>query len=114
MITNREADVLLHTSKNGRYVTDEADVIAMGERGLLFDHGAQRLADGMHYLVPTAAGREALSEWKAAQPPPLKPKRAPRSPAFQAWSDYKEAYGRLTFSEFWKDIWPAYRRRYGV
>lgn len=106
MITNRQADVLLHASSNGRYVTDEEDVIQMGRDGLLFDHGPQRVAGGAHYLVTTVAGRAALNEWKAAQPKPKIVKRR-ESLAFKAWRDYK-AYGdsRITFSEFWKNLWP--------
>lgn len=114
MITNREADVLLHASSNGRYVTDEADVIAMGSAGLLHDCGPQRLAGGMHYLVTTPAGRTALTEWKAAQPKPPKPKRAPRTTAFQSWRDYCDGCGRIPFSEFWKTVWPHYRSHFGL
>lgn len=111
MITNRQADVLLHTSSNGRYVTDEADVIQMGKDGLLFDHGPQALAGGMHYLVMTPKGREALNEWKAAQPPPPKPKRRPQSRAFEAWMNYCDACGRFPFSQFYKEVWPTYEFR---
>lgn len=112
MITQFEADVLLHTSSNGRYVTDEAKVIAMGVAGLLFDYGPQPLAAGAHYLVTTPKGREALNEWKAAQPKPKKPKRR-CSEQFQAWRDYLGAtYDRMSFPDFLKNVWP-HRHEYG-
>lgn len=103
-LTDWEADVLRHASNNGRYVTDEKRVIDLATRGLLYDHGPQKLADGMHYLVMTGKGRAALNEWQAVQPKPLKAKR--RSKQFQAWQDYMDAYGRLGFSEFLKKVWP--------
>lgn len=106
MITNRESDVLLHASSNGRYVTTEPDVIAMGEAGLLFDHGPQALAGGAHYLVTTPRGRAALNEWKAAQPKPVVKKRR-ISPAFDRWRAHREAGYRYSFSEFWKELWPT-------
>lgn len=106
-ITNRQADVLLHASSNGRYVTNEPDVIAMGEEGLLLDYGPQYLAGGMHYLVTTPTGRKALSEWKRAQPIPKQPKRR-KSRVFECWQRYEDACGRIEFSTFWKDIWPTY------
>ena len=43
-VSARDADVLAHTSHTGRYVTDEAEVIALASRGLLHDYGPQRLA----------------------------------------------------------------------
>jgi hypothetical protein len=104
MITDKEADVLSHASSNGRYVTGDKAVLAMAETGLLYDHGAQRLAGGDHYLVMTPRGREALNEWRAAQPK-LKPTRR-RSEQFQAWRSYCEACRRIPFSEFLKEIWP--------
>ena len=100
-----EADVLSHASQNGRYVTGEARVIALADCGLLFDHGAQRLAGGMHYLVMTIKGRVALSEWRAAHPKPKIPKRR-RTEQFTAWQQFREACGRISFPEFLKTIWP--------
>lgn len=107
MITDKEADILRHTSDNGRYVTNEEFVIEMGKRGLLFDHGPQRLAGGMHYLVTTMKGREELNEWQRSQPKPKKKRR--RSEVFDSWQNYMDACGRIPFSEFWKEIWPNYR-----
>jgi hypothetical protein len=49
----KEIDVLLHTQRTGRYVTDEQFVIEMAAKGLLKDYGPQRLAGGMHYLTIT-------------------------------------------------------------
>lgn len=89
MITNQQADVLRHTSNNGRYATDEEFVIQMGRYGLLFDHGPQRLADGMHYLTMRRCSRE-----------------------FRAWRDYLEAAcDRVSFSYFHKNIWPNHEYR---
>ena len=104
MISAQGADVLAHAESNGRYVTGERCVIAMAEAGLLLDHGAQQLAGGDHYLTPTANGRDALAEWRAAQPKPRKHRR--RSKAFAAWENYQEAYGRITFPAFLKKVWP--------
>jgi len=57
-----QADILQHTSRTGRYCSDEEpDLIALASRGLLHDHGAQPLAGGMHYYTPTPAGRAALN-----------------------------------------------------
>lgn len=110
-LTEREVDVLLHTSRTGRYVTGEALVLDMAKRGLLFSHGAQRLAGGAHYLTMTVPGREALNAWKAAQPQPEPVKKRRRSKAFQAWRDYCEANGRYGFREFLTNTWPEAQRR---
>jgi len=57
-----QADILQHTSRTGRYCSDEEpDLIALASRGLLHDHGAQAIAGGMHYYTPTPAGRAALN-----------------------------------------------------
>lgn len=110
MISDYEAEILRHTSSNGRFVTDEKRVIELAERGLLYDHGPQRLAGGMHYLVMTGKGRTALNEWhsfmKAYGPKPPKVKVRRKSKQFRAWEDYCEANGRLGFSEFLKEVWP--------
>jgi hypothetical protein len=108
MITDREADVLLHTSNTGRYVTDEKAVLGMASAGLLFDHGPQTLAGGMHYLVTTTKGRQALSEWKAVQPKP-KVKKRRISREFEAWMDFRDAYPGTTFPEFHAKVWPDRR-----
>lgn len=110
MITNKQADVLAHTSSNGRYVTDETLVLEMAQDGLLHDRGAQRLAGGMHYFTMTALGRYALNEWRAVQPKPPKSKRR-CTEAFRKWRDYCDAFNHIPFSTFWKEIWPTYQRR---
>ena len=79
MITPFEADVLAHTIRTGRYVTDETKVIQMGVDGLLQDFGPQALADGMHYFTVTHKGHDALAEWQSNQPKPAKPKPMSRS-----------------------------------
>ena len=106
-ITNRQADVLAHTALNGRYVTGEADVIAMGPAGLLRDHGPQQIAGGMHYLTITERGRDALRDWRAVQPPAPKPRRRRRRAAFEAWTTYCEAFCRIPFREFLDEVWPT-------
>ncbi len=108
-LTSQEADVLLHTSRTGRYVTGEAEVIAMAARGLLRDYGPQALAGGDHYFEMTPKGREALKEWKAAQPAPPKPKRSKRSPAFAAWRAMSE-HTSISFRDFLQRIWPKRHR----
>lgn len=114
-ITEWEAEILAHTSRNGRFVTGEQRVIDLAGRGLLFDHGPQRLTAGAHYLVTTMKGRAALSAWRSAQPKPKPAKRRRRSKSFQAWRDYLEANGRMGFREFLARIWPECRqwRQYG-
>lgn len=111
MITNQEADILSHTSNNGRYVTGEKLVFEMAARGLLHDHGGTGFwPKGTRGFTLSAAGRTALSEWRAVQPLPIKPKRKRQSPAFEGWRAYCEAFGRVPFDYFWKEIWP--NRRY--
>lgn len=83
MITNAVADVLAHASNTGRYVGEGHALMEIARAGLLHDHGPQALAGGAHYLTMSVKGREALSEWRAAQPKPPKPKR--RSAAFESW-----------------------------
>lgn len=97
-LTTEEAGILAHTSNTGRYVGEGHALMALASRGLLCDHGAQELAGGAHYLTMSSAGREALNEWRAAQPPPPKVRR--QSKSFRAWRDYCEANGRLSFPEF--------------
>ncbi|HEY3898951.1 MAG TPA: hypothetical protein VGM54_10080 [Chthoniobacter sp.] len=109
MITDFEALVLVHTANTGRYVSGEKQVIEMGRRGLLFDHGAQSLAAGDHYLTMTVAGRAALSEWRAAQPKP-RVKRRRRSRAFEDWMNFRDAGYRLPFDRFLAEVWPERKR----
>lgn len=110
MITNYEAEILMHTSRNGRFVTGDKRVLEMGARGLLYDFGPQAIAGGDHCLVMTPKSRELLNEWKSAQPKPAKSKRR-CSEAFRKWRDYCEAFGDLPFSSFWKKVWPNYPYR---
>ncbi len=96
-ITDQEATILAHTSRTGRYVTDEPIVIAMAERGLLKDHGPQRLADGMHYFTGTTAGNTAMRDWQESQPKPAPPpkltKRKQKAKArYRRWLDYGEGF----------------------
>lgn len=101
-LTREEAEILAHTSNTGRYVGEGHTLMALAKRGLLHDHGPQQLAGGLHYLTMRSAGREALSEWRAAQPKPPRAKR--RSRQFRAWQSYREANGRLSFPDFLKRL----------
>ncbi len=59
--TSLERDILLHTSRNGRYVTDaDPTMDALVARGWLQSFGPQALAGGMTYYTMTSAGRQAL------------------------------------------------------
>lgn len=71
-LTSQEIEVLRHTINTGRFVTDEAHVLAMAECGLLRDHGAQEIAGGMHYFTMAQAGRDAFAAYQATLPPPPK------------------------------------------
>lgn len=109
LLTNEQADVLDHASKNGRYVTGDARVLEMAREGLLRDYGPQALAGGDHYLTVTPKGREALNRWRAVQPKPPRVKRRRRSPAFAAWRVWCELSHRIPFSQFLKEIWPEWK-----
>lgn len=111
-LTNEEADILAHTSNTGRYVGEGHALMTLAKRGLLYDHGPQKLAGGAHYLVISTKGSEALSEWRAAQPKPPKVKRP--SKQFQAWRDHCEANGRLSFPDFLKRLKESSYARYAV
>jgi len=80
-LSNKQIDILLHTSSNGRFVGDhDADMETLVSVGALRDYGPQTLADGAHYYVTTPTGRQILNEWHAAQPkPPVLPKRKQRA-----------------------------------
>ncbi len=59
--TPEERDILRHTSRNGRYVTDANPTMdTLVSRGWLQSFGPQALAGGMTYYTMTAAGRQAL------------------------------------------------------
>lgn len=103
MISDFEALVLVHTAETGRYVTSEVRVLTLAARGLLCDHGAQQLAAGDHYLTLTRAGRQALAEWRAAQPRPPRKRRASR--AWEAWRTHVELGCDLSFSQFLRTFW---------
>lgn len=109
MISNAVADILSHTSNTGRYVGEGHALMEIARAGLLHDHGPQQLAGGAHYLTMTVKGREALAQWRAAQPKPRKVRR--RSEQFEGWRAYCESFKRISFPEFLRDVWPN-RNRY--
>ncbi|HEY1107480.1 MAG TPA: hypothetical protein VGE76_02570, partial [Opitutaceae bacterium] len=54
-------EILKHTNRTGRYVTDPTDdTRLLVSFGYLRDHDAQRLAGGMHYYTITTLGKNAL------------------------------------------------------
>jgi hypothetical protein len=73
-LSSNDEDILSHTSRTGRYVTDEANAADLARRGLLYDHGAQKLAGGMHYYTMSPDGRAALNAHRqSARPIPRQP-----------------------------------------
>lgn len=106
---SKTIDVLLHASSNGRYVTDDPFVAEMATQGLLRDHGPQVLAGGDHYYTTTPKGRQAINEWKAAQPKP-KARRRRQSKAFEGWRLHCELARRIPFNRFLKEVWPRMQR----
>ena len=59
------------------------------------------------YFTITAAGREAMREWRAAQPALVTPKKRRESPAFAAWRIHQELGYDGGFGAFWRDVWPT-------
>lgn len=105
MITNKEADILAHTSQNERYVTgpNDQEIVPLVESGLLRNNGTLSWLDGQIWLTLTTKGREALREWRSSQPKP-KPLSKRKQRAKETWRrfrDWREAWGG-SFSEFLK------------
>lgn len=99
MITKQESEIMLHASKNGRYVSDEDDILkGLVEKGFLNDYGPQAIAGGMHCYVTTPSGRQAINEWKASLPPAPTPKKITRSQ--QRYQDFLNADRGLSFAEY--------------
>lgn len=100
-LTQDAADILLHTSTNGRYVVgpESANEFAliqrMVEAGLLEDCGPQRIAGGAHLFYTTPGGRRVLADYQAALP---KPK--PLTNAQRRYRDFLDADSGLTFIEW--------------
>jgi DNA-binding PadR family transcriptional regulator len=108
--TKEEAEVLLHTSRTGRFVTGDAEVAAMAKKGWLHDHGAQALAGGDHYYTTTMKGREVLNAWKAAQPPP--PPEPKLTKSQRRYREYLRSEVNESFGEWIKwGMWRAYENR---
>lgn len=97
--------MLAHTQRTGRYVTGDLSVLQMAQKGLLYDHGAQKLAGGDHYFTLTVRGKEALTSHLDSQP---KPK--PQSRSQQRYRRYLE-FGDCfrTFLDFC--YWDAEKQR---
>ena len=108
--TNREADILYHTSRNSRYVSDpDRELDNLVALGFLEDYGPQSLAGGAHYYVTTEKGREVLSGWRAAHLH-ISTRRKP-SRCFEAWMAFRE-WNRCTFKQFYKEDWPNIRHKF--
>jgi hypothetical protein len=66
-LTGEPLEILKHTNRTGRYVTDpDADIHLLVTFGYLQDHGAQSIAGGMHYYTITTLGKNALRKALAA------------------------------------------------
>ena len=87
---NPTIDILSHTSRTGRYVSDEPLALEMAQAGLLHDHGPQALAGGMHYLTMTALGRSTLVAHKATLPKPKPLTRSQRR--YREYLSISESY----------------------
>lgn len=78
-MNKEQIEILLHTSRSSRFVSDPTtDLIELSDAGLLYDHGPQAIAGGMHCYVTTMKGRKALNSWHATQQKPKPPTRAQR------------------------------------
>lgn len=110
LISKQEADVLAHTSNTGRYVTGEAHVIALAKRGLLQDHGAQRLAGGDHYFTLTGKGRSALARWREDQPKEPEVKLTRSQLRYRRYLEGRDVFGSFKrFLKHEKEVspWPC-------
>lgn len=88
MNSKERIEIMLHTSNNGRYVSDHNhDMAYLVETGLLKDYGPQSLAAGAHYYVTTPKGRQAISDWSASQPkpPPISKRKQRAKERFNYW-----------------------------
>lgn len=82
-----------------RYVCDPAaDLFALVEAGLMVDHGAQKIAGGMHCYTVTRAGILAMDEQS-----PAPPKLTRGQERYRAWLRFDSC--TLSFIEFcrWMD-----------
>lgn len=106
-ITSKQADILAHANDTGRYVTGEKEVFDLAAAGLLNDHGGTGFwPKGTRGFTISRKGRDALREWRAAQPPPQKPKRRRQSPQFEAWQSFCDGCKWMPFAQFVKEVWP--------
>jgi hypothetical protein len=65
-----DIEILEHTERNGRFVTNEQRVIDLAATGILDDCGPQAIAGGAHCLLLNRKGRQRLAEWRASLPKP--------------------------------------------
>lgn len=101
MVTQEQAEVLAHSVRNSRFVTDDPDVLMMAESGLLHDHGAISWTGGMHCLTITRKGRESLAEWRESQPKPKPSTRSQRR--YSEWLEVSDFRPDLTFGKWLKN-----------
>ena len=114
-LSQEQIEVLLHTSRTGRYVTGELLVIQMAQSGLLYDHGPQKLAGGDHYFTMTVRGREVLSEHLASlpKPPPITKRQSRAKERYRRWLDYGDCFRSFLDFCYW-DAEKQRERRLGL
>ena len=101
-LTNSQASILEHTSERaagGLYCGDSADMQALVSAGLMQEAGRKSFVPDPYFKL-TAAGRAALSQWRAAQPRIIPPKRR-RSEVFTRWMAWG-GRSQCPFPEFWR------------
>lgn len=95
MITKKQADVLSHTRRTGRYVTVEEEVVEMVKAGLLRNHGVIPWTNGYSHFTLTETGRKALEDYEATLPKPKPLTRSQRR--YREWAD---SLSELTFIDW--------------
>jgi hypothetical protein len=101
-LSPNQIDILKHTSRTGRYVSNEPDCATLADSGLLHDHGPQALAAGDHYYTLTATGRKAIADHLASlpKPPPISRRKQRAKDRYRRFIDHGDAFP--SFLEFLK------------
>lgn len=98
-MTSEQIEILLHTVKNGRYVSDErGDLDALVAAGLLKE--TQRpwfIPENDRVFVATQAGRDAA--WESPRKRPAPPKLTVGQRRYRAWLRVSDVWD-VTFGEF--------------
>ncbi len=101
VITNKQADILAHTSKNERYVIGpesreySEEIAPMVEARLMLNHGTFPIFGDSAVLSITMRGRMALVEWQASQPapPPISKRKQKARERWRRYMRWKDAWG---------------------